>query len=270
MLDFYLHDMQHSAPMRGLAPAGSMERDLEVALDELLLHFLYYDCLQLQLLLVRGLEFQTIAAAKVPLRALMEGGMSPSTGSPRLELTRLELPPLTLAKEPQGSALRPVNPKAKEPQGSALRPVGHVNLTVQVHAQITELARGFIARQQVGASSSPSAFPRTASSAAAAGKAHDVALLEEFPRHLGCTYVLVVKIISVSEKVGGMEELKRLASGGAEVQSRMSRRRLVVLHQLLDFDCATEGRRVDGGTESAVPDAGKEEGAPVREVVPKP
>ena len=242
MLDFYLHDMQHSAPMRGLAPAGSMERDLEVALDELLLHFLYYDCLQLQLLLVRGLEFQTIAAAKVPLRALMEGGMSPSTGSPRLELTRLELPPLTLAKEPQGSALRPV---------------GHVNLTVQVHAQITELARGFIARQQVGASSSPSAFPRTASSAAAAGKAHDVALLEEFPRHLGCTYVLVVKIISVSEKVGGMEELKRLASGGAEVQSRMSRRRLVVLHQLLDFPFnETDTISVVEGTQASLFEAG--------------
>lgn len=43
VLDFYLHDTQHSAPMRGIAPDDALRRDLEVSLDDLFLHFLYYD-----------------------------------------------------------------------------------------------------------------------------------------------------------------------------------------------------------------------------------
>jgi hypothetical protein len=31
VMDFYLHDVQHSRPMLGIAPPGALRRDFEVA-----------------------------------------------------------------------------------------------------------------------------------------------------------------------------------------------------------------------------------------------
>ena len=208
VLDFFLHDIQHSSPLRGLAPPGMLHRDLEVAFDDLFLHFLYYDSLSLQLMLVRGLEFHAIAEARVPLRPLIEDVTS--TGPPRLD-TCLEL----LATDDRG-----------------VGPVGRVNLSVQIQASIAEQARHFVSRQQVAASSSPGSIQRLPSAAGLDKTREKTALLEEFSRHVGCTYVLVVKILSVSESKSG-----RVASGRASATDAgpKSRRRFVALHQLLDF-----------------------------------
>jgi len=220
VLDFYLHDSQHSVPMRGIAPEGKLQRELEVALDDLFLHYLYYDRLQLQLLYVRGLDFDTIAQAALPLRALIEGASSASSStrhSARLELTTA------------GEA-------GAQRHGSAAGPVAHVNISLVVHAKFAERARDFISRQQAAAS--PSAVSTSSlqrrPSGAADRKQEQVALLEEFPRHVGCTYVLVVKLVSIAD----IAAMSKRRSEGSSGSSSRARRRFLALHQLLDFPVA--------------------------------
>jgi len=218
VLEFYLHDIQHSSPMRGLAPDGALKRDLEVSLDDLFLHFLYYDKLQLQLVLVRGLDFDTIAVASLPLRALVEGANS--SGPSRMDVSRLELFSSDDAAGGAGAARRSV----------AAVPVGYVNIVVQVQARIAEQARNFLARQQ--ATSSPSTIQRSPS--AAQDRAREkTCLLEDFPRHVGCTYVLIVKLVSISN-IAAMPT-RRSGTGGGDSTAPRARRRFLAMHQLLDF-----------------------------------
>ena len=210
VLNFFLHDVQNSLPMRGLAPDASMRRDFEVSIDDLFLHFLYYDSVQIQLVLVQGLEFDTVAQAALPLRDLIQD----ATGGrvPRLDKQRLEL--LSAERDAATSA-----------GASRKGPVGHVNVVMQVQARFAEQAGAFILRQQTAASPTstmqrlPSGYPSRESSA----------VLEEFPRHIGCTYVLIVKLISISE-IAAMSMRRSKSTDGPR-----ARRRFLAMHQLLDF-----------------------------------
>ena len=210
VLNFFLHDVQNSLPMLGLVPDALMRRDFEVSIDDLFLHFLYYDSLQIQLVLVRGLEFVTVAQAALPLRDLIQdatGGRVPHLDKQRLELLSAERDAATSA----GAARKGL--------------VGHVNVVMQVQARFAEQAGAFISRQQTAASPTstmqrlPSAYPSRESSA----------VLEEFPRHIGCTYVLIVKLISISE-IAAMSMPRAKSTDGPRV-----RRRFLAMHQLLDF-----------------------------------
>jgi hypothetical protein len=215
VLDFYLHDIQHSSPLRGVAPDGKLQRELEVSLDDMFLHYLYYDRLQLQLVLVRGLDFDTVGHASLALRPLLENASS-AAHSTRMS-ARLEL---SVAKEATGGA----GAVQRQPSAAA-RPVAHVDISVVVHARFAERAREFISRQQA-AGSTPTSLQRRPS--AATDKQEQTQLLEEFPRHVGCTYVLVIKLISISD-------IASMSSRRSEGSGSRARRRFVGMHQLLDF-----------------------------------
>ena len=212
LLNFYLHDVQNSSPMRGLAPDGSLRRDFEVSIDSLFLHFLYHESIQIQLVLVRGLEFDTIAQAALPLRDLIQdaaGGRVPRLDKQRVQLVSTERDAATSA-------------------GAARKgPVGHVNVVMQVQARFSEQAGEFIAQQQAATSLSTSIQRRPSADSARESSA----LLEEFPRHIGCTYVLIVKLISISD-IAAMS-LRRTTS--ASTDGPRARRRFLAMHQLLDF-----------------------------------
>jgi hypothetical protein len=96
---------------------------------------------------------------------------------------------------------------------------------MQVQAGFAEQAGAFILRQQTAASPTstmqrlPSGYPSRESSA----------VLEEFPRHIGCTYVLIVKLISISE-IAAMSMRRSKSTDGPR-----ARRRFLAMHQLLDF-----------------------------------
>jgi hypothetical protein len=172
VLDFFMHDSQHSAPALGLAPDTRLVRDFDVVVDHLLLHFLASDALRVQVLRVVGMEAATLGATKVNLKSLVD----PAAPADSLVLHRVEL-----------------REDADEPAATLL---GHFNLTVKVATSLAEPARQYAAQ---------AALQRVADPRSTDGGGVGKLEVEEprFQRRLGSTYMLHVEVNGVSGLRGG-------------------------------------------------------------------
>uniref|UniRef100_A0A7S4N364 RPGR-interacting protein 1 first C2 domain-containing protein n=1 Tax=Guillardia theta TaxID=55529 RepID=A0A7S4N364_GUITH len=117
LLDFFIHDTQHSDIWVGLQPPNQMRKRLEVVLDSLFCHYLYTEHICIQLLQVVGLDSHPLAQAKLSLRGFVD-----SPGTERLDFHQVAL---------------------LEPQSDRI--IGKINVSVSVHPDMKHAARTFLA-----------------------------------------------------------------------------------------------------------------------------
>jgi len=76
LADFFLHETQYSRPMLGIAPSSELRREMEVLADSIFLTYLRDEALTVQLLRVRGADFEPLATLRLPLAAMLTSGQT--------------------------------------------------------------------------------------------------------------------------------------------------------------------------------------------------
>lgn len=211
LADFYLHDTQYSQPMLGIAPAGVLRREMEVLVDSTFLAYLRDEALVVQLLRVRGAEFEPLASLRVPLAELLEGKQD-----------SVEL-------------------KACELKTNAGVLVGRVDVSAEIQGSIAKEAKAFNEAAAEGGVQEAVGRIRDASDKAPFRAAGGVEVLEAMSRTVGSSYALTVRVVSLSDVRAGALMAFTMAGG--------PRARLYTMHQLLEFDVAeTDSVKVLDGT----------------------
>jgi hypothetical protein len=106
LADFFLHESQYSRPMLGVAPSSELRREMEVLADSTFLTYLRDEALTIQLLRVRGADFEPLATLRLPLSAMLTSGQT------SVKVTSAEL------KSPSGSLVGRIDVSADIEGGS--------------------------------------------------------------------------------------------------------------------------------------------------------